>query len=151
MGEEVGGDFARDVELYAALSTRLAHPEADRGAILAQNGLDEAAWETVDQLWQTRLSEAIDAYGEEEGVPPLVAAFSAAFARAQATGAPEVLPFPRFVEATRALMRGEADPNATLKRFGVSLAEYLRAQQHWTRAMAEDPQLLERFQRGTGG
>jgi hypothetical protein len=151
MSEEAGADFAEDVELYAALSTRLAHPDADRGAILAEHALDEAAWEAIDQVWQDRLSQAIEVHGEEEGVPPLVAAFSAAFASAQAIDASAVLPFPRFVEATRALMRGEADPNATLKRFGLSLAEYLRAQQHWTRAMAEDPQLLGRFQRGTGG
>jgi len=41
-----------DVRAYAALSARLAEPDADRAALLAEHGLDEDGWDELDDVWQ---------------------------------------------------------------------------------------------------
>lgn len=136
-------DLLRDVEAFATLAAQLAEPGADRAAILAAHGLDEERWEALDDAWQARLSEADE--GEDEGVPPLMAAYAEAFARAQRARAKSELPFDRFLEAARAMKRG-TDMTTALKRLGMTLSEYLNAQQRWTAAMLEDEDLAARFQ-----
>jgi hypothetical protein len=136
-------DLENDVEAYAALSAALADPRADRGALLAARGLDEDAWDAIDDAWLARLSAADD---NDDGVPPLVAAHAEAFARAQRARAGEVLPFERFAAAARQLARG-TDLATALERLDLTLDAYLAAQAHWTREMLADDALAARFRK----
>lgn len=140
-----------DVRAYAALSARLAEPDADRAALLAEHGLDEDGWDELDDVWQARLGEAEDAMGDEQSVPPLVKEHAEAFAQAQAArvspGAP--LSIERFIEITLDIQRGQ-DIQHVLKRNATTLHDYLRAQQHWLKKMMEDAQLAAKFERAMG-
>ncbi len=133
-----------NVSEYAALSALLADPDCDRERVLAARGLDEDRWAEIDARWQDRLSRAMDE--ESDGVPPLVAAYAAAFERARAAQRRDaaVISIERFAEATREIQR-RGDPTAALAHVGVSLQEFLRANEHWTRRMLEDPELFARF------
>ncbi|MFT3770312.1 MAG: hypothetical protein QM820_33205 [Minicystis sp.] len=139
-------NLLQDLDAYATLSAELVDPRVDRAAVLAARGLDEDAWDAIDDAWQTRLSEADDAHGDADGVPPLVAAHAEAFARAQRARVREVLPFERFVKAARELRRG-GDLQSTLKRLELTLDTYLAAQAHWTARLLEDEELAARFDR----
>lgn len=137
-----------DVRAYAALSARLAEPEADRAALLAEQGLDEDGWDRIDDAWQERLSAAVDAMGDSETVPPLVQQHAEAFAAEQAAraAAHAPMPFERFLEITQDIRRGHESQHV-MKRNGTTLQAYLRAQQHWLRRMMDDPDLQSRFHR----
>jgi hypothetical protein len=67
-------DLSNDLEAYAALAVALADPRGDRAALLAAHGLDEEAWEAIDDAWQARVSEAGAEGDLAEGVPPFIAA-----------------------------------------------------------------------------
>jgi hypothetical protein len=138
-----------DVAEYAELCAVLADPTADRAVALAQRGLDEEGWAALDRLFQDRLSRAMDA--ESDGVPPLVAAYAEAFARARADLQKDrgVISIERFADATRVIQR-RGDPLPALARVGVSLEDFLRANEHWTRRMLEDPALLARYRSRLG-
>jgi hypothetical protein len=144
-----GGDASGSVEAYAALLATLADPAVDRAEALFAHGLDEDSWEAIDAEWQRRLSAAADAATEDEPAPPLLLAFAEAFASAQRAGARTVLSFERYLEVTRVIGRGGA-VGEEMKRLQVTLAEYLRAHEHWMREMAADPALSERFTRAIG-
>ena len=133
-----------DIRAYATLAATLAAGERPRAAILAAQGLDEAGWEALDRLHQAQLSRALDE--EHDGVPPLVAAFAEAFAAARATTtrAATLLPIERFGDATREIQR-TGDPTAALARLGITLDDFLRANEHWTARMMTDTDLLRRF------
>ncbi len=137
-----------DVRAYAALAVRLAQPDADRDALLAEHGLDEDTWDRLDDVWQERLSAAVEEMGDSDAVPPLVKEHADAFAREQAVrvsaGAP--MTFERFIEVTHDIQRGN-DVQHVLKRNGTNLHEYLRAEQHWLKRMMDDPDLQARFHR----
>jgi hypothetical protein len=137
------------IEEYAELSAELADPACDRDALLAAHGLDEATFASLDGAAQEQLSRAMDT--DDDGVPPLLAAYAEAFARARARLAVDagVLPIERFGDATREISR-RGDPLPTLTRLGISLADFLRANEHWTRRMLEDPALLARFRARLG-
>ena len=146
---ELMDDVSRDLEAYAALAAELADPRVDRAAVLAARGLDEERWNTIDDAWQVRLSEADEGdVGDDEtgGIPPLIAAHAEAFARAQRARVRGVLPFERFLEAAREMKRG-TDLSTALKRLDLSLDAYLHAQAHWTAEMLADEGLAARFQR----
>lgn len=113
------------------------------------NGLDEASWETIEEAWQGRFDAADATHGEAEGIPPLLAAYAEAFARAQATRGGAGMPFESFVEVARAFARGD-DAQGLLRRFGATLEEYLSAQRCWTARMLEDPELAGRFEKAMG-
>ena len=125
---------------------RLAEPDADRDAILAERGFTEDDWEQIDDAWQERLSEAVDAMGDADAVPPLVQEHSEAFAKAQAErvspGAP--LDLERFIAITLDIQRGH-EVQYALKRNGTTLHDYLRAEQHWLKRMMDDAALQARF------
>jgi len=135
---------AFDVDTYATITAELAQPETPREVVLARHGLDEESWVALDHYWQDRLSSALDE--DVEGVPPLIAAYAAAFERARAAARKHatILPIERFADATREIQR-RGDPVAALKHVGVSLEDFLRANEHWTKAMISDPDLLQRF------
>lgn len=138
--------LSTDVRAYAALSARLAEPGADRDALLAEHGLTEDAWDEIDDAWQARLSEAIDAMGDADAVPPLVQEHAEAFAKAQAERVTpgDPLPFERFVAVTLDVQRAH-DVEHVLQRNGTTLHDYLRAQQHWLKVMMDDAALTARF------
>jgi hypothetical protein len=145
-----------DLDAWVELSVELSDPAVDRTAALRARGLDEDAWEALDDAWQQRLSDA-DAHldaggGDPDGaVPPLVAVHAEAFARAQAArtqGPP--LDFAAFVELTRAIER-RPDIAAILRRFQVTLQQLLHSQAHWTKRMLEDPELARRFDEARRG
>jgi len=142
-------DPADDIQAYAALGAALADPSADREKILATNGLDETAWEIIEETWQGRFDAADEAHGEAEGIPPLVVEHAEAFARAQATRGGAGMPFDRFVDVARAFARGD-DAQGLLRRFGATLDEYLGAQREWTGRMLEDAELAGRFEKAMG-
>ena len=127
------GSFA--IEEYAEISAALAEPDVDREAVLAARGLDEAAFAEIDRACQDALSRAMEA--DDDGVPPLLAADAG------------VISIERFGDATREISR-RGDPVPTLGRLGISLADFLRANEHWTRRMLEDPALLARFRARLG-
>ncbi len=133
-------DLDLDIDSYAELSAALAGPEADRAAILAAHDLDEEGWDALEERWLARLAAAEEAFGDADGVPPLVAAYAQAFARAQSQQADEVMPFERYVEMARALKKGRDVP-LVLKRYATSLPTFLRSHQHWTARAATDPEL----------
>ena len=135
-----------DVAGYATLVATLADPICDRDAVLAAHDLDEEGWAEVDRVWQNHLSRSMDE--PSDGVPPLIAAYAAAFeeARDASRRAESVISIERFADATREIQR-RGDPTAALARVGISLEEFIRANEHWTRRMLHDAELFERFRR----
>lgn len=145
-----------DVRGFAILCARLSEPEADREAILAENGLDEDAWEALDEAWQAQLSAEEDAAADDAGVPPLVLVYAEAFAaeqaRLQATRAASrpVLAFEAFVKITQEMQRGD-DPANLMKRHRLAVADFIAAERHWMKQMMNDAALWERFHAAVGG
>ncbi len=139
-----------DVETYAALTATLAEGERPRADVLREHGLDEASWGALDRDYQDRMSRALDEEGD--GVPELIARYAEAFERARRAlrQDKEILSIERFGDATREIKR-LGDPMAALGALGISLADFLRANEHWTRKMLEDPSLLARFRARLGG
>jgi len=135
---------ADDLDAYASLAASLSDPREDRAQLLAAQGLDEARWEAIDEAWQARFAEAEGASPDE--VPPLLAAFSAAFSAASRARSKQEISFARFLEALRAVQRG-VDMASALERLGLGLDDFLRAQARWTAAMLEDEALAEQFRR----
>jgi hypothetical protein len=133
---------AFDIRTYAAITAALA--EGDRATVLREHDLDEESWQALDQFWQDRLSSALDE--EIDGVPPLISAYAEAFdhARAALHTSQPVLSIERFADATREIQR-QGDPAAALTRVGVTIAEFLRANEHWTPLLVKDPELARRF------
>lgn len=127
-------DVEHDIVAYARLAAALAAEPVARAELLAARGLDEARWAAIDDAWQARLSAAMDE--ATDGVPPLVAAYADAFARAQREAA-AVLPLERFIAVLFELRRGR-EAAAVLAEHGITLAELLRASEHWSRRAASD-------------
>jgi len=130
---------------FARLSIRLSEAGEARSEVLAEADLSEEDFEALEGHWADALDEAERAHGDGEGVPPLVEAYAAAFARAQSTlqtRAP--MSFERYVAVTRELQRG-ADVTNVLEREGLPLSAFLESHRHWTRTMTEDLGLAQRF------
>ena len=135
-----------DLRTYAAVSVALAGAPGSRDQVLSAHGLDEEAWDAIDDAWQGRLSSAIDEQSGE-AVPPLVVEYETALREAQA-GAEMPMSLERFAELTSKIQRG-GDLAAVLAQTGVPFAVYLRASAHWTPRLASDPALAEQFTRLT--
>lgn len=132
-----------DLERYAEIAAALAAAE-NRDETLARYGLTEETWETVDDTFQARLSDAVASH-QGDGMPDFVVRFSEAFNKAKerlSTG--EVMSFDKFVEVTRAVHRGTDIPRA-LANQGVTFAAYTRANQHWMTRIARDPTLAAKL------
>jgi hypothetical protein len=137
-----------NLDAYARLVVGLGRAGARRDAFLASHGLDEARWQAIDDGWQARLSESLDATGDAATVPPFVDAYARAMERAQC-GESQIMTFERFVQATRAAQQG-GELGKNLERLGVGIDDYLRASRHYTLAMTEDDALAETFRRWLG-
>lgn len=133
-----------DVVEYATISAELAEPSCDRARVLAAHDLDEEAWSEIDGACQEALTRAMES--DADGAPPLVVAYADAFAQARArlNEGKGVISIERFADATREIqLRGDA--LAALSRLGLTLDEFLRANEHWTRRMMSDPELFARY------
>lgn len=133
-----------EVTEYAAISAELAEPSGDRAKVLASHDLDEETWNAVDQRFQDAMSREMNE--EHEGAPPLVAAYADAFARARAAlyDGGVVLSVERFGDATREIQQ-RGDALAALSKLGITLNEFLQANEHWTRRMLADPEIFARY------
>ncbi|MDI1443574.1 hypothetical protein [Polyangium sp. 6x1] len=136
-----------DLEAYATVMAELAAAGSARDEVLARRGLSEERWEAIDAHWQERLTEALAE--DDDGVPALLAAYTAAYEVAQRALAPPI-PLERFARITR-LLQATGDLQAALAKVGVTLADYARSNEHWSRRMAEDPDDERRFQAALRG
>lgn len=136
------------VEAYARVMAELASaPGAARAAVLARHGLDEESWSTVDAHWQAEISAAMDADGDD--VPEILSVYAAAYGEAQRAQAPPIS-IEAFARVTR-LFQANGDVTAALAKVGVTMADYVRASQHWARRMTEDAELEQRFHDALAG
>jgi len=137
-----GVDMGDSIEEYAQVMAELASAGDARRQILAQHGLDEARWEAIDAHWQTQLSEAMD-QEDADGVPEILSRYTAAYEAAQRSIAPPIS-LDQFAMVTRLLDTSD-DVRASLAKVGVTLADYVRGSEHWTRQLAGDPELARHF------
>ena len=137
-----------NLDAYARLTVALARAGAKRADILAAHHLNESRWQSIDDLWQARLSDAMEAGTDEVPIPPFLEQYSRAMDRAQSADS-LVIPLERFADATRAVRRG-GDIAQTLERLGLTYDDYLRANHYWMQRMAQDEDLAETFRRALG-
>ncbi len=133
------------IEKYAQVMAELAssgESPASRAEVLARHALDEGTWEAIDTRWQEKLSDALDL--DDDGLPPILSTYIAAYQAAQRPLAPPIT-LDQFALVTRHLS-ASGDVRASLAKVGVSLADYVRGSEHWSRRLAEDPELERRFQ-----
>jgi hypothetical protein len=130
-----------DIEAYARVMAELAAAGDARGEVLARHGLDEARWEAIDTRWQDEISAAIDV--EDDGIPEIVSAYAAAYEAAQRSLGPPIS-IEQFARVTR-LLQASGDVRASLARASVTMAEYVRGSEHWSRRIAEDPEIERAF------
>lgn len=129
------------IEAYAQVMAELASAGDDREPVLARHGLDEASWDALDTRWQDELSAALDP--DDDGVPEVVSRYVAAYEAAQRAIAPPIT-LEQFAQVTR-LLSASGDVRAALAKVGVTMADYVRASEHWTRQIAGDEELERRF------
>jgi hypothetical protein len=137
-----------NLDAYARLTVALARAGVKRADVLAAHHLDESRWESIDGLWQARLSDAMDAGTDAVPIPPFLEQYSRAMDRAQSDDS-LVIPLERFADATRAVRQG-GDVTLALERLGVTYDDYLRANHYWMQRMAVDEELEETFRRALG-
>lgn len=133
---------------YAQLRARLAQDNVDRDALLAEHGFDEDSWDALDDAWQEQLSRDLDAGGDD--VPASLMVYANTFAAAQRDAPGRLLELELFATCTRAL-QGARDPKLALQKLGVTLTEYLKANQTWSPQLARDPVLAKRFEKALRG
>ena len=109
------------LEDYAALMAELAAAGEARAAVLARHDLDE----------------------EGDGVSELLSRHAAAYESAQRQSAPPIS-VEQLAHVTRRL-QASGDLRASLSKEGVTLAEYVRGTEHWSRLLATDPEAERRF------
>lgn len=131
-----------ELETYARVMVELAAAEGARAEVLRRHGLDEVTWEALDTRFQAQLSAAM---GEEgDGVPEVLSRYAAAYELAQRDlGAP--IPIEVFARVTH-LLESTSDLRAALLKGGVTLSEYVRATEHYSRRLATEPELAARFE-----
>jgi hypothetical protein len=138
-----GPDMGDDIEEYAQVMAELASAGDARREILARHGLDEARWDAIDAAWQAQLSEAMEQDADGEGIPEILSRYAAAYEVAQRSISPPIS-LDQFAQVMRLLDTSD-DVHASLAKVGVTLADYVRGSEHWTRQLAGDPELERRF------
>lgn len=130
-----------DVETYATVMAELVHAGEARAEVFARRGLTEEQWDQIDSEWQERLFSADDE--DESGISPLLAAYSRAYEAAQRTfGSP--ISLEQFAETTR-LLQATGDLRSALQQVGISFADFIRGNEHWSRKIVVDKDLEARF------
>lgn len=132
-------NFESDVIAFADLRVRLAlEPEA-RGAWLEKAGLDEAAFDRLETLWDDRLTQGPEG---DDGIPTMLLAYNNAFSAALMAHGKASTSIKQFAEATRTVRSGDT-PETALKRAGVTLSTYLRAHAEWTKRALNDDEIAD--------
>jgi len=131
-----------DLDSYARLRARLALDGADRAGLLAEHGLDEDSWDRIDEAWQEQLAQDLEAEGDD--VPPSIARYSERFAEVQREAPGKVLSLEQFAQCTRTVQQSR-DPGKALEKLGVTLTEFLKANQHWSPRITGDAAVARRF------
>jgi hypothetical protein len=132
------------IEAYAQVMAELASAAEGvdaRAATLARHGLDEAGWTAVDDHWQDALSAALDP--DDDEIPAILESYASAYQAAQRALA-EPISVEQLAQVTR-LLHASGDVRAALAKVGVSMADYVRGTEHWSRQFAGDPDLERRF------
>jgi hypothetical protein len=137
-----------NLDAYARLTVALTRAGAKRAEVLAAHHLDEKRWQCIDDLWQAKLSDAMEAGTDEVPIPPFLEQYSRAMDRAQSDDS-QVISLERFAEATRAVRQG-GDVSLALDRLRLTYDDYLRANHYWMQRMAQDEDLAETFRRALG-
>jgi len=130
-----------DVETYATVMAELVHAGEARAEVFARRGLTEEQWDEIDSHWQDRLFNAEDE--DENGVSPLLTAYARAYESAQRSLGPTIS-LQQFAEATR-LLHATGDLRASLVRVGITFADYIRGNEHWSRKIVLDKDLERQF------
>jgi hypothetical protein len=137
-----------NLDAYARITVALRRAGLARDPALAAYGLDEARWQAIDDVWQARLSAAIEEGTDDVPVSPFLEQFARAMDRAESDDS-QVMSFERFVEATRIVRRG-GDVGRGLERLGVTVDSYLQANRHFMQRMAKDDELAASLRRALG-
>jgi hypothetical protein len=135
-----------DIEIYGDLAARLATAGDRRDALLAEHGIDDDAWDVIEELWSVRLEAAETAHGDADGVPPLLEKYANAFSRAQLASLAnaDVMPLEKYAAITRSLQRGLDMPQLFI-RHDTSLESYLHSHSHWSVRLATEPDVARTF------
>ena len=141
-------DAEINLDAYARLTVALSRAGEARDGVLTAHGLDEDRWQAIDDVWQARISRAMDEGTDEQPVAPFLEQFAKAMDRAQSDDT-QVITFERFVEATRAMSLG-GDVAKSLGALGVTVDQYVQANRYWVKRMATDDELASAFQRALG-
>lgn len=131
-----------DLETYAIIASELARG-ADRAALLAEHGLDEAGLEKLEERANAQMSGGDD--DASAGVPEPIARFDTVLRRAAATSAADVPSLEDFVRAFLIAQEG-GKVHERLKERGLSIALLLRGSAYYTPRLATDAQLARQFQ-----
>jgi hypothetical protein len=128
-----------EMELYGAIAADLARGR-DRAEALAAHGLDEAAFEQLED----RAYAAMSVEDEQRGVPEPVARFDAALRAAAERHAGDAPSLEDFVRALQIVQEG-GKVHERLDERGLSISLLLRGNAHWTPRLATDATLAARF------
>jgi hypothetical protein len=133
-----------DLDSYATLRARLALEDTDRERLLAEHDLDEESWDRIDEAWQDQLSRDLEAQGDD--VPASITQYSQRFEQVQRDAPGRVISLELFGECTHTVQQA-TDPKKALAKLGVTLSEFLKANQHWSPRITREPAIAERFKR----
>jgi hypothetical protein len=132
------------LEVYAAIAAEIAEQREPLGQVLERRGLDQHAWALEERAWLERMAQAA-----MEGDAALAAEWGDHFVAAQdALGKREEQDamIHEYAAVTAELERAD-DPMVVLGRWGLSLAEWLRLDRHWSRCAASDARVREELER----
>jgi hypothetical protein len=133
------------VEEYATLSTELAslankRPEQVQDAVtrrLGQARLSADDWDAEMTYWEAELSAATE---HEDQLPNVLVAYSSAVQAAQERLSSSGVSLERFAELLAAVRHG-APLDQLLKRYQLTLEDFLTAQRRWLAAASSDPEV----------
>ena len=134
-------DLAQYARITASVS---AGSTLDRA--LAEEGLDEDAFTTLETKIEGMLSAALDASGD--AIPPFVIRYERALRQAQVNAQGETkLTLAEFATAVSILSSGAPDPMLALKRAGFELADVIRGISKHAPDLATNPAAAAVFTR----
>jgi hypothetical protein len=132
------------LDAYATIAAEIAEQRAPLARVLERHGLDEAGWALEERAWLERMAQSL-----MEGDAELAASWGDRFVAAQdALGSREEQDamIHEYAAVSAELERAD-DPMLVLRRWGLSLAEWMRLDRHWSRAAAADPRVRDELER----
>jgi hypothetical protein len=132
------------LERYATIAAEIAEEREPRGAVLERHDLSEDSWALEERAWLEKMGqEAL------EGDASTAVTYADLFVAAQdALGSPEEQEamIHEYVAVTAELERAD-DPMPVLRRWSLSLAQWMRLDRHWSRRAATDERVREELAR----